>query len=86
MEPAASPSPPRLWKRWLSGWRAGLLVLICVASAAFFAFGWWRAGGASLLALAIAMIPCGIACALGLCLMDRGKSKADCHSGKPSGA
>ncbi|HEY7610891.1 MAG TPA: hypothetical protein VIF14_16805 [Alphaproteobacteria bacterium] len=79
------PSPPsgrQGWKRWLSGWRAGLVVFVCVVSAAALAFGWWRAGSASLVALALAMIPCGIACALGICVLDRSKTKAHCHSGK----
>ena len=42
----------------------------------------WRAGGASLVALALAMIPCGIACALGICVLDRSKTKPHCDSGK----
>ncbi len=79
---SSSPSGRHGWKRWLSGWRAGLAVYFCVVSAAAFAFGWWRAGGASLVALALAMIPCGIACALGICVLDRSKTKPHCDSGK----
>ena len=86
------PNPPlvpaagaRPWRRWRDGWRAGLLVLVCVVTGAAFAFGWWRAGGAGLLTLALAMLPCGIACALGLCVLERGKaSKARCHGKAPS--
>jgi hypothetical protein len=79
---SSPPSGRRGWKHWLSGWRAGLVGLVCVVSAAAFALGWWRTGGASLVALALAMVPCGIACALGLCILDRGKTKPHCHSGK----
>jgi hypothetical protein len=69
------------WRRFLDGWRAGLVVLVCAIIGAAFAFGWWRAGGAGLLALALATIPCGIACALGICILDRRKAKSHCHSG-----
>jgi hypothetical protein len=83
MENPTPANPPHThgWRRFASGWRAGLIVLICIISGAAFAFGWWRAGGAGILALALAMLPCGIACALGLCVLDRRKTKNHCHTG-----
>jgi len=56
------------------------MVLVCVASGAAFAFGWGRLGGAGILTLALAMLPCGIACALGICVLERGKAKGRCHA------
>ena len=80
-EPDTSPHTHG-WRRFLEGWRAGVIVLICAITGAAFAFGWWHAGGAGLLALALATLPCGIACALGLCILDRRKAKSHCHSGE----
>ena len=56
------------------------MVLVCMASGSAFAFGWWRLGGTGILILALVMLPCGIACALGICMLERGKAKRHCHA------
>jgi len=67
---------------WLRGWRAGVMVLICVVATAALALGWHRFASLSFLALLLAILPCGIACALGICFLDRrqaSRSKPACH-------
>jgi hypothetical protein len=67
---------------WLQGWRAGLVVLICVVAAAALLLGWHRFASFSFLGLLLAILPCGIACALGICFLDRrkaGSKKPACH-------
>nr|WP_281722591.1 hypothetical protein [Nitrosomonas nitrosa] len=71
---------------WLRGWRAGVIMLSCAVAAAALLLGWHRVASVSFLALAVAALPCGVACALGIWLLDRRKGAGNCHGGEGNGA
>ena len=73
-----------LFKHYLSG-RGALLVLaiVAVGIGLYFSWGWLAAAGVAPLLLALA--PCAVMCALGLC-MNKGGGKSCSGDSKPSGA
>jgi hypothetical protein len=61
-------------------------VLSCAVAAAALFLGWHRVASVGFLALAVAALPCGIACAAGFWLLDRRKGAGNCHGGEGKGS
>jgi hypothetical protein len=61
-------------------------VISCVVVAAALLLGWNRVASVGFLTLAVAVLPCGVACAVGIWLLDRRKGAGNCRSGEGKGA
>jgi len=82
MQTKSSPPKHRDVKfAWLRGWRAGVMVLACTVAVAAGLLSWHRIASLSFLALALTLLPCGVACAVGVWLLDRRKG-GKCHGGE----
>ena len=61
-------------------------MLICTVAVAALLLGWHRVASVSFLALAALALPCGVACAVGIWLLDRRKGAGNCHVSGGKGA